>query len=51
MKQNQADTLLVSYKIVCLQVFYALTDPRQLFLDPVWYTPTEDDNPVNLLGE
>jgi hypothetical protein len=25
--------------------------PRQLFLDPVWYTPSEDENPVSLLGE
>ena len=25
-------------------------EPRQLFLDPVWYTPT-DDNRVSLLGE
>jgi hypothetical protein len=27
------------------------SEPRQLYLDPVWYTPTEDDNPVSLLGE
>jgi hypothetical protein len=27
------------------------SEPRQLFLDPVWYTPTEDDNPLSLLGE
>jgi hypothetical protein len=26
-------------------------EPRQLFLNPVWYTPTEDENPVSLLGE
>jgi hypothetical protein len=26
-------------------------EPRQLFLDPVWYTPTEDDNLLSLLGE
>ena len=25
--------------------------PRQLFLDPVWYVPFDDDNPVSLLGE
>ena len=25
--------------------------PRQLFLDPVWYIPSDDDNPVSLLGE
>jgi hypothetical protein len=25
--------------------------PRQLFLDPVWYVPLDDDNPVSLLGE
>jgi hypothetical protein len=24
--------------------------PRQLFLDPVWYTLSGDDNPVSLLG-
>lgn len=27
------------------------TPPRQLFLDPVWYTPADDENPVSLLGE
>jgi hypothetical protein len=26
-------------------------EPRQLFLDPIWYTPSEDENPVSLLGE
>jgi hypothetical protein len=26
-------------------------EPRQLFLDPVWYTPLDDENPVSLLGE
>jgi len=26
-------------------------EPRQLFLDPVWYTPADDENPVSLLGE
>jgi hypothetical protein len=26
-------------------------EPRQLFLDPVWYLPSDDENPVNLLGE
>lgn len=26
-------------------------EPRQLFLDPVWYTPADDDHPVSLLGE
>jgi hypothetical protein len=26
-------------------------EPRQLFLDPVWYTPLNDENPVSLLGE
>ena len=26
-------------------------EPRQLFLDPVWHVPGEDDNPVSLLGE
>jgi len=25
--------------------------PRQLFLDPVWYLPSDDENPVSLLGE
>ena len=25
--------------------------PRQLFLDPVWYMPADDENPVSLLGE
>jgi hypothetical protein len=25
--------------------------PRQLFLDPVWYTPSDDTNPVSLLRE
>ncbi len=26
-------------------------EPRQLFLDAVWYTPSDDENPVSLLGE
>lgn len=26
-------------------------EPRQLFLDPVWYTPLDDENAVSLLGE
>jgi hypothetical protein len=26
-------------------------EPRQLFLDPVWYTPSDDGNPVSLLGD
>jgi hypothetical protein len=25
--------------------------PRQLFLAPVWYMPSDDENPVSLLGE
>ena len=25
--------------------------PRQLFLDPVWYMPSDDDKPVSLLGD
>jgi hypothetical protein len=26
-------------------------EPRHLFLDPVWYLPADDENPVSLLGE
>ena len=26
-------------------------EPRQLFLDPVWYEPSDDDHLVSLLGE
>lgn len=26
-------------------------EPRQLFLARVWYPPSEDENPVSLLGE
>lgn len=26
-------------------------EPRQLFLDPVWYTPSDSQNSVSLLGE
>jgi hypothetical protein len=26
-------------------------EPRQLFLDPLWYLPLDDENPVSLLGE
>ena len=26
-------------------------EPRQLFLDPVWYTPSDGENPLSLLGE
>ncbi len=29
----------------------AESEPRQLFLDPVWYTPSDDERPVSLLGE
>ncbi len=27
------------------------SEPRHLFLAPVWYLPSDDDNPVSLLGE
>ena len=27
------------------------SEPRHLFLNPVWYTPSDDENPVSLLGE
>jgi len=27
------------------------SEPRQLFLDPVWYTPSDGQNPLSLLGE
>jgi Replication-relaxation len=27
------------------------SEPQQLFLDPVWYTPSDDENPFSLLGE
>jgi hypothetical protein len=26
-------------------------EPRHLFFDPVWYLPSDDENPVSLLGE
>jgi Replication-relaxation len=26
-------------------------EPRQLFLDPIWYLPSDDEKPVSLLGE
>jgi hypothetical protein len=26
-------------------------EPSQLFLGPVWYVPSDDENPVSLLGE
>ena len=26
-------------------------EPRQLFVEPVWYTPSDSENPVSLLGE
>ncbi len=26
-------------------------EPRRLFLDPVWYTPSDGESPVSLLGE
>jgi hypothetical protein len=28
-----------------------MIEPRQLFLDPVWYVPSDDENPVSLLGD
>ena len=26
-------------------------EPHHLFLDPVWYVPSDDDNPLSLIGE
>jgi len=50
---NAVDRILyLSAKTVRLQPFYALTALlEKLLLDPVWSMPSDDENPVSLLGE
>ena len=48
---NEPDWLANLFLFTTLPENMSDIEPRQLFLDPVWYTPTEDDNPVSLLGE
>jgi hypothetical protein len=48
---NEPDWLANLFLFTALPENMGGIEPRQLFLDPVWYTPTEDENPVSLLGE
>jgi Replication-relaxation len=48
---NEPDWLANLFLFTALPENMGNSVPRQLFLDPVWYTLSEDDNPVSLLGE
>ena len=48
---NEPGWLANLFLFTALPENMAEIEPRQLFLDPVWYVPSEDDNPVSLLGE
>ena len=48
---NEPTWLSDLFLFTCLPESMDAIEPRQLFLDPVWYVPSEDDNPVSLLGE
>jgi hypothetical protein len=41
---------IFSPKVVMSEIMHAI-ESRQLFLDPVWYTPSDDGNPASLLGD
>jgi hypothetical protein len=44
-------TELLPYFYTALPENIGDSEPRQLFLEPVWYLPSDDENPVSLLGE
>jgi len=60
-KAQKAASGMLKPTICCASVYYWQTyllpenradiEPRHLFLDPVWYTPSDDENHMNLLGE
>ena len=57
MRRQSYSSNLSNQEWAILELFTALPEnvaeiePRQLFLDPVWYMPSDDENPVSLLGE
>ena len=48
---NEPSWLSQLFLFTSLPENMAEIEPRQLFLDPVWYVPADDENPVSLLGE
>ncbi len=48
---NEPSWLSQLFLFTSLPENMAAIEPRQLFLDPVWYLPSDDENPVSLLGE
>lgn len=48
---NEPSWLANLFLFTALPENMADIEPRQLFLDPVWYIPSDDANPVSLLGE
>ncbi len=48
---NEPDWLADLFLFTALPENRSESDPRHLFLEPVWYTPSDDGNPVSLLGD
>jgi len=48
---NEPGWLANLFLFTALPVNMCDSEPRQLFLEPVWYTPSDNENPVSLLGE
>ncbi len=48
---NEPSWLSQLFLFTSLPENMAEIEPRHLFLDPVWYLPSDDENPVSLLGE
>ncbi len=48
---NEPSWLSQLFLFTSLPENMAEIEPRHLFLDPVWYMPSDDENPVSLLGE
>ncbi len=48
---NEPSWLGQLFLFTSLPVNMGAIEPRQLFLEPVWYVPSDDGNPVSLLGE
>jgi hypothetical protein len=48
---KEPDWLANLFLFTALPENMSVVTPRQLFLDPVWYSPSDGDNPLSLLGE
>lgn len=48
---NEPSWLANLFLFTALPENMADSEPHQLFLDPVWYVPSDGENPVSLLGE